>query len=329
MSAPLVVAVDGGNSKTHVVLADVDGAVLAQVRGPASSPHLLGVPKAIALLDDLIHRVRAAAGLSPDHAVARAEIYLAGADLPVEVATLMAAVGPRGWAAEHRVDNDALAMLRAGTDAADAIAVVCGAGINCAGRSANGATARFPALGVITGDWGGGQHLATLALYHAARGEDGRGPATTLSAAVAAHFALPTVEQVGIALHLGELAAERIHDLTPLLFAAAAAGDEVAARVVDRQAAEIVALVRVAADRLGLREQPVDVVLGGGVLTARHPALHEPVVAGITEVAPAARIDLLRDPPVTGAVLLGLDALHAAEAAKTALRHALRQDGPS
>lgn len=324
MSAPLVVAVDGGNSKTDVVLADADGAVLAHVRGPGSSPHLLGVPKAIALLDDLVHRVRTAAGLPADHAVARAEVYLAGADLPVEVATLTEAVGARGWAGAHRVDNDSLALLRAGTDAADAIAVVCGAGINCAGRSADGATARFPALGMITGDWGGGHHLAALALYHAARGEDGRGPRTALTEAVAAHFGLPTVEQVGIALHLGDLPVDRVHELTPVLFAAGAAGDEVAARVIARQAAEIVALTAVAAGRLGLRDRPVDVVLGGGILTARHPALHDAILAGLAREVPAARVGVLLDPPVTGAVLLGLDALGAGDEAKSAARNALR-----
>ena len=78
------------------------------------------------------------------------------------------------------MDNDTFALLRAGTDSPDAIAVVCGAGINCVGRAADGRIARFPALGMLSGDWGGGQHLAALALWHAARAEDGRGPATAL-----------------------------------------------------------------------------------------------------------------------------------------------------
>ncbi|MFC7586672.1 hypothetical protein ACFQYP_25240 [Nonomuraea antimicrobica] len=34
--------------------------------------------------------------------------------------------------------------------------------------------ARFPALGRISGDWGGGQGLAEEALWHAIRAEDGR-----------------------------------------------------------------------------------------------------------------------------------------------------------
>ena len=63
MSAPIIVAVDGGNSKTDVVLADADGAVLAMTTGPSSSPHILGVPGSLDLLDRLIGEVRAAAGI--------------------------------------------------------------------------------------------------------------------------------------------------------------------------------------------------------------------------------------------------------------------------
>ncbi|WP_290869626.1 BadF/BadG/BcrA/BcrD ATPase family protein [Hamadaea sp.] len=323
MSAPLIVAIDGGNSKTDVVLADGHGAVLAAVRGPSSSPHNIGVPGTIALLGDLIQQVRKEAGLGSEVPLDRAEVYLAGADLPVEVATLMTAVGEAGWAAQHRVDNDLFALLRAGTDNPDAIAVVCGAGINCLGRTAAGAYARFPALGVVTGDWGGGHHLAQLALWHAVRGEDGRGPGTSLVEAIAGHFGLPTVEEVGIALHFGDIPGDRLTELAPILFEVAAAGDGVATGVVQRQADEIVALASVAAGRLGLRNRPVDVVLGGGVLRARHPMLHEAILAGLAGDVPQANPVVLDAPPVTGAVLLGLDALAATDSAKAAARHSI------
>lgn len=323
MSAPVIVAVDGGNSKTDVVLADADGAVLATTTGPASTPHALGVPGSLELLDRLIGDVRAQAGLPSGVDLDRAEIYLAGADLPIEVEILMTEVGRRGWAREHRVDNDTFALLRAGTDSPDAIGVVCGAGTNCVGRTADGRTARFPALGPITGDWGGGHELAPLALWHAARGEDGRGPATALTAAVAAFFGLSSVEEVGIAVHLGELPHARIHELTPLLFQVAAAGDAVATGVVMRQAEEVVIMAAVAARRLDITDRTLDVVLGGGVLIARHPMLHDAIVAGLAAELPSATVRVLSDPPVTGAVLLGLDALGAADTSKAMVRQSI------
>jgi N-acetylglucosamine kinase-like BadF-type ATPase len=312
MTPPVFLAVDGGNSKTDVVIGTADGRVLAAVRGPGSSPHALGLAGALDLLDGLVRRARDAADAAGPARVARparAAVFLAGADLPVEVERLTAAVAGLGWADESTVDNDTFALLRAGTARPDAVAVVCGAGINCVGRAADGRMARFLSLGTISGDWGGGQHLAELALWHAARGEDGRGPATALSGAVALHFGCSTVEDVSAGLHLGGVPTDGVPALCEVLFDVAAAGDPVAGSVVSRQAEEVVTMARVAAGRLGLTGAPHAVVLGGGVLRARHPALHGPVVAGIRAAAPRATVGVVTDPPVVGAALLALDDL--------------------
>jgi N-acetylglucosamine kinase-like BadF-type ATPase len=317
----LFIAVDGGNSKTDVVVGDAEGRLHGHVRGPGSSPHHLGQDGALALLDELVAKA------VPDGAqIERAAVYLAGADLPIEVERLTAAVAALGWARRCTVDNDTFALLRTGTAAPDAVAVVCGAGINCVGRRADGRTARFPSLGERSGDWGGGHHLARLALYHAARAEDGRGPASALVPAVAAHFGLSTVEEVGNALHLAEVDEDLVYGLSKVLFAVADAGDDLARRVVRRQADEIVALARVAAGRLDLLGAPHTVVLGGGVLAARHPLLHTAVLEGLAAVAPLATVTVTSEPPVVGAALVAIDELHggrAPVAAERAMRAAL------
>ncbi len=319
----LFLAVDGGNSKTDVVLGDASGAVLALVRGGTSSPHNIGLTSAIAVLDELVTAARTRAGLPADTPIEVVSAYLAGADLPDEVTALHEAITARGWARRVQVDNDCFALLRAGTSMPDAVTVVCGAGTNCVGRAADGRTARFVALGPVSGDWGGGHDLADHALREAARGEDGRGRPTALSAAVAAHFGLPTVEAVSIALHRGEIAMDRIPELAPVLFAVAASGDEVASALIDRQAEEILAQHRSAAGRLGLLSRPHALVLGGGVLQARHPQLHTRIVQGVQDQAPRAVVTVLDAPPVTGAALLALDSLNATPDAEPTLRAAV------
>lgn len=314
------VAVDGGNSKTDVLIGDTDGKVHAYVRGPGSSPQTLGVEPAMLLLDRLISTARAEAGLG-DNQLERADVFLSGVDLPEEVAVAAEAVHRSGWARSYRVDNDTFALMRAGTDEADAVAVVCGAGINCVGRASDGRSARFPALGMISGDWGGGQHLASLAMWHAARGEDGRGPATALQSAVARHCGVQTVEEVIAGVHLGSIPRSRLDSLSELLFAVAATGDEVARRVIARQAMEIVALVTVAADRLDLRDLRYAVVLGGGVLRAQHPLLDKAIRDGIGAHSPRALVSVLTQPPVLGAGLFALDSLAATAESHQTLRH--------
>jgi N-acetylglucosamine kinase-like BadF-type ATPase len=325
----LYLAVDGGNSKTDVILGTADGEVLGFVRGPTSSPHDIGLPGTIEVLDTLIGAARAAARLAPGTSIDLAAVYLAGADLPIEVERLHAAITARGWTDRSIVDNDCFALLRAGTSLPDAVAVVCGAGTNCVGRTADGRTARFVALGPLSGDWGGGHDLAEHTLKLAARGEDGRGLPTALSAAVAEHFGRPTVEAVSIALHLGELDQLRIRELTPLLFEVATAGDRVAGKLIRRQAVEILAQHRVAATRLRLLDARHALVLGGGVLTARHPVLHDQVLDGARATAPLVEIGVLSTPPAVGAALLALDALGAAQAAEGTLRAAMATAGPT
>jgi N-acetylglucosamine kinase-like BadF-type ATPase len=321
----LFLAADGGNSKTDIVLGTADGEVLGFVRGPTTSPHVVGLPRALEMMGHLVRTARREARLDPQTTVDLIAVYLAGADLPVEVERLQAAVAAQHWAARSVVDNDCFALMRSGTSMPDAIAVVCGAGNNCVGRSADGRTARFPALGPISGDWGGGHDLAEHTLRLAARGEDGRGTRTALSAAVARHFGRPTVEAVSIALHLGELAMESIHELTPVLFEVGATGDEVAGDLIRQQVGEILAHHRVAADRLGLRDAPHALVLGGGVLRAQHPQLHDQVVAGARALAPRVEISVPNAPPVVGAALLAVDILGTAAVAESRLRTAMNR----
>lgn len=214
---------------------------------------------------------------------------LANADLPVEEAELAAALEARGWGSSVEVRNDTFAILRAGVDDPRGVAVVCGAGINCVGMTPDGRTARFPAIGRISGDWGGGSGLAEEALWFAARAEDGRGEPSELARALPGHFGLDSMYALIEALHRGAIPMVRRHELTPVLFATAAAGDAVASALVERLAEEVVAMASVALNRLGLLEEEAPVLLGGSVLAARHPQLNDRIAALLAARAPRPR----------------------------------------
>jgi N-acetylglucosamine kinase-like BadF-type ATPase len=303
-------AVDGGNSKTEVLLADTSGEVLGFVRGGGTNHQTAGgMDSAMSRLDELVRAVREQAGIGQRVRPALAALYLAGADFPVEYDLLNEAITAAGWADKSIMDNDTFALLRAGTESPDAVAVICGAGTNCVARSADGRTIRFPSLGTLTGDWGGGAHLGQLALWHAARAEDGRGAPTALVDAITQFLGYPTIARVSEAAHLGILTHDRITDLTPILFDVATAGDDVARNLVIRQGEEIVTTATTALRRLDLLSTPVPVVLGGGVLRTRDPLLFTVITDRLRATAPHATITLITDPPVIGAALLALDAL--------------------
>jgi N-acetylglucosamine kinase-like BadF-type ATPase len=321
---PVVLAIDGGNSKTDVALVSADGLVLASARGPGSCPQQVGLARCVQILAELVARTAEQAGipLGGEPLVEHTAAYLAGADLPVEEARLQQAVHARGWGRHTEVANDTFALLRAGTTSPYGVAVVCGAGINCVGVGPDGSIARFPSLGRISGDWGGGQYLGEEALWLAARSEDGRGVRTGLQETVPAHFGMVRVADVTEAVHFDRIPEDRLGELTPVLFATAAAGDEAAGAIVDRLAEEISVMALVALRQLDLLDTETDVVLGGGVLVARDPVLMSGIADRLAAGAPRAVIRVTTVPPIVGAALLGLDRYGLAPGVEQRLREA-------
>jgi N-acetylglucosamine kinase-like BadF-type ATPase len=189
----------------------------------------------------------------------------------------------------------------------------------------DGRTARYLAFGTLTGDWGGGSGLAQAVIWHSMRGEDGRGPATGLGPAVAAHFGLGAISDVAIAVHQGRLAYDDLITVVPVLFTVAAAGDEVARGLVARQAEEVALMAVTAMRRLDLPAAGTTVVLGGGLLQAGDPLLASALDGEFAARAPGAVLRVAEVPPVAGAALLGLDHLGIGAAAARRLRLRARQ----
>jgi N-acetylglucosamine kinase-like BadF-type ATPase len=302
----VVLAVDGGNSKTDLALVGSDGALLAFARGSQSSPHHIGEDGAMSVLAGLVEQ----AGLN-GRVVDVAVLCMAGVDFPREEERLAELVGAQGWASGTTVLNDTFAVLRAGTERGWGVAVVCGAGINCVGVAPDGRHVRFPALGEITGDWGGGFDVGLAAMSSAARSFDGRGPKTTLESAVPDHFGLRTPHELAEAIHAKRIEERRLLELPPVVYAEAE-HDEVAATIVDRLAGEVVALARVALDRLGLDE----VLLGGGLLQGEDT----PVVERIRSGLPGIAVRVSDAAPIVGAALLALDQVEADAEAQARVR---------
>ena len=347
---PAVLAIDAGNSKTAAALVAADGTLLASGTGPGVPTKLSG--ETVRALEIAVRAaVRpvggSASGPGGPAAGSRAGRDLPGglpdggrpllasqlvacvanADLPEDEQRLAGMLAAQGWTETVAVANDTFAVLRAGLVEPRAggwgVAVTCGAGINCVGVAPDGRTARYLALGTISGDWGGGHGLGLAALWLAARAEDGRGEPTRLREAVAGHFGLPDVRDVVIGIHQDKITEDGLLGLAPVLLDLANSGDEVARGLVRRQADEICVMACTVIRRLGLAASAaIPVVLGGGLLTARDPLLTGWVQERLAAEVPGAEPRIVDVPPVAGAALLGLDRAGAGAAAEQRLRAA-------
>jgi N-acetylglucosamine kinase-like BadF-type ATPase len=320
----VLIAVDGGASKTDLALVGANGELLSLARGPLSSPHYLGLDGSLNVLEKLLDQASNGAALARGNGPVAdlAELLMAGVDFPSEVYELHRAADARGWSSRTVVDNDTFAVLRAGTAQGWGVAVVCGSGINCVGVSPEGKHARFPALGAITGDWGGGYDVGLAALMAAARSEDGRGPKTSLERAVPRHFGLSSPGELAEEIHRHRIADKRLAELPPVVFREAA-HDAVAGGIVGRLAEEVVSMARVALERLDLASQPVEVLLGGGLLRPGNGKLEAAIAAGLREVGRSITVRNTESPPIVGAALMGLDELGAGPEAQARARSEL------
>jgi N-acetylglucosamine kinase-like BadF-type ATPase len=326
VTKPAIVAVDGGGSKIDAVAIARTGALLAGARvGPWDGQGGVRDPLAVApALEALCGEL----GIDPSKRPigGLGAFCLAGADLPADDRRITRLLAEQGWTEETLLRNDTFAVLRAGTDRTWGVGVVCGFGTNCSAVAPDGRTYRFPALGWIAGDWGGGADIGQVALWHAIRSQDGRGEGTVLASTVPAHFGLRRPRQVMEAMYFGRLSQTRVAELPPLVFGAAGEGDAVARTIVDRQADEVVSMAATAIRRLRMVALDVHVVLGGGIFRNPFEPFFRRIEEGIRATAPNAAVSVLTAPPVLGAALLGLDHLGATRTAKTRVRAAFTDD---
>jgi N-acetylglucosamine kinase-like BadF-type ATPase len=326
VSRPALLALDGGGSKIDAVLLARSGQVLGAVRCAVSFEDGHNGARqseiSLAAAGAAVAAVCTDADMDP-RAIPIADFgmyCLAGADLPADDRRIERALKRRMWTATNAVRNDTFAVLRAGSDRSWGIAVVCGYGMNCSGVAPTGRKLRFPAVGSISGDWGGGFDIGSAALWHALRARDGRGADTQLAKLVPLHFGMQSPRKVMEAIYFGRLREQRLVELPPVVFRAAAGGDKVARSIVDRQADEVVRMAGAAIRRLKLADHDVDVVLGGGVFLSTDALFFDRIEHGLQAIAHDVRIEVLSAPPVVGAALLGLDQIGASKRAVRRVR---------
>jgi len=317
-----VIAADGGNSKTDVVLSTVDGEVLAQVHGGGTHPHITGMDRTAEDLAAMVAQVRERAGLPGSAKIGVGAFYLANVDVVADEREARAALGRLHIVERLAVYNDAFAVLRAGSVRGWGVAVTAGAGVNAVGVHPSGEVARFLSLGDITGDWGGGHGVGVAGLGAAVRAEDGRGPDTKLTVRVAEHYSLASAEAVALAIHRHEIPYAAVQTLAPVVFRTAAEGDQVAREIVVRLGDEVANMAATLLRRLRLLDSDADVVLGGGTLQSGNSILIERIEALMRDAAPSVSVRVLDVPPVVGALIEALVMAGASEEARRRARAA-------
>ncbi|WP_431931298.1 BadF/BadG/BcrA/BcrD ATPase family protein [Nonomuraea jabiensis] len=301
MSA-LYLGVDAGNSKTAALICDATGTIAGAGRSGCGDIYGAATPEAaVAEVLTAIDAALAQAGASRDD-VAGAAFRLAGVDWPEDRAYWENVLA--GRYPSRSILNDGYAAIRCGEPSGVGVAVAAGTAAAIAARGPDGALWDM-------GWWGqhamGALGLAIEAFRAVNLAELGLGRETALTAALLAHYDLPSVAELnhwftrreGAATHPQKAGCARV------VTATAVAGDPVAVEIVRAQGRHLATYAGVAARRTGLTAAggAVSVVLTGSVLMADASPVAEAMLAELPAHVPAAVPHLSALPPVAGAAL--------------------------
>lgn len=307
----LILGVDGGGTKTAALAVDERGTVTGWGLGGGSNYHTLGIETMQASVTHAVTAALkgAARDANPD-AVPDAVCYcMAAADMPHDFAQLDSRLNGLIPGSPYSIRNDVIGIFRAGSRFPYGVGVVSGTGFNAGGIDRTGQEYRFPALGAVTGDYAGGEHLTMRAIGAAFRAADGRGEPTALYDAILQTFDAPDYDTLAERYVQHKLTARQIKALAPMVFEVSEQGDAVARRIVCEEGTELGVSARAILRRLDLTDVDCDVVLGGSLCLGKGSVLIDAVSTVVHEAAPKAVIRRLDVPPVVGAVLLAADSL--------------------
>ena len=303
-----VLGVDAGATKTYALLADETGRVLSLGRGGPANHQVstLGLAGAMRSIADAVESACGQASIPPQ-SLTHAAFCLAGADFPGDFALLEGGIREAWPALSFTVHNDSFAGLRAGSSRNWGVVSICGTGTNQVGISKDGHSLQVGGMGYIHGDFGGAADLGREAVRAVFMAVEQRGPVTSLVQPVLDHMSFATTQELSEALYLGKVERGLIPRLSPLVFAHASKGDQVAQEILIRMGTLLGQSAGAVIRQLELDQDDVEVVMAGSTWKGECPLMIDAFRLAVHRVAPRARLVRPRYEPVVGAWLLGVE----------------------
>jgi N-acetylglucosamine kinase-like BadF-type ATPase len=282
----LYLGVDGGGTKTHIVLIDEAENLVCEGFSGASNPLRVGVETAVSNIVKALDATCDKAQLSRGDVVS-ATLGLAGvrrADLRQRVYERFRNIlGTR----QVEVVTDAEIALYGTTLGKAGVVVIAGTGSICYGRSEDGKVATAGGWGPIAGDEGGGATIARRALQAIAKATDGRGKPTRLSEAGIEYFRTSTPENLLIAIYAPQVDNARIAGFARYVAETALEGDEIAVEILKEAGFELGLSAYAVIKKLQLEGKKVPIGYVGSIFKVGR-LLTDSLLQTVHQIAPEA-----------------------------------------
>lgn len=287
----VLLGLDGGGTKTDMVLCDGTGRVLCRAIGGAASLTGQEQAAAFAHIEETVRRVTAPIG-GPRAEIDAFFAGISGGGLAVnreKFRALFAELLPNARSRENA--SDSVNALSAGIGREDGVIAIAGTGSSVFAR-VRGEMRQVGGWGYLLGDEGSGFDLGRRALMAALRDLDGRGEKTCLREACEEKAGC-TLREMIVRLYSQD-SKRFVASYAPLLLAAAESGDHAARSELSIAAGDMAHAIATAAAFCGRKR----VVMGGSVWKSEvyRCAVRDALGEGYELIAPAL-------PPVYGSIV--------------------------
>jgi N-acetylglucosamine kinase-like BadF-type ATPase len=272
----LLLAVDGGATKTDLVLFRPDGTIVNRVVGGPSNSSEIGFDKSVATLRALFADLLGKQADQP--ALLSVHLGLAGGGIETNRPRYRTFLQHMFPDVPHLSNgSDAVCALNAGLRTGDGMVLIAGTGSAVFVRS-GGEIRQVGGWGHLLSDEGSGYDIGRMGLSHALQALDGRRPATLLTELIQSSLgqridkAIPQIYDGGKRF---------ISAMAPLVFRAAGQGDAAALDILHHSAGQLANLIRAGSSYLP--QPPYLVVLSGGLWNALDQLLERMVLSELDD----------------------------------------------
>lgn len=292
-----LIGIDGGGTKTLVVLADVNGRILKSVKGKSSNPNKIGLKEAIYTLKKLIKKTASknlrkvkiaclglAGGLERDKNKKRKIEKELQKSFPFKII----------------VEGDQKIAFRAATDEKEGIVVIAGTGAISMGWRGKKEIV-CGGWDWLLGDQGSGFWVGRRFLEEITKTIDGRAKYLKEKEIFLKKFRIKAEKEIYRRFY-GENFVFKIAQISKFVDFLAEKESKICRKIFKKGADELIKMVKTVIEKLRFEKEKFPLVLVGGMFKSR--IYLEEVKIKFRKIAPLAKVLILKKPAVLGAVKL-------------------------
>jgi N-acetylglucosamine kinase-like BadF-type ATPase len=305
-----ILGVDGGGTKTTVLITDIKGNHIAESESGSSNYKSVGIEVARENISKAMLEAIEKMNSVEKFTFKGACFGISGNDFSEDrkiYHKIIFAGKIKDYLNPSRtiICNDTRIGLAAGSDSKNGIMIISGTGSNCYGINEKGEEAKVNGLDYILADEGSGYEIGLKALKALIRAYDGRGESTLLLKTILEDLKIKNVTELVKWAHSGLFFKEKIAAIAKTVCNTAKMKDRVSIRILKEEAEEAFLSIETVAEKLNLMEKEFDLVFVGSVFKCEK-YFKSVVMKNLKDKFPKINLMPLTKKPVEGAIKLAL-----------------------